>query len=68
MKDQVDNLEKAGIIDAVTINGLLDPIERANSFERVEDGRLIIVYLSRVITLKNNRTIDIRQEAVRFGY
>jgi len=26
MKDQVDNLEKAGITDAVTINGLLDPI------------------------------------------
>jgi ATP-dependent DNA helicase RecQ len=29
MKDQVDNLEKIGITDAVTINGLLDPIERA---------------------------------------
>jgi len=26
MKDQVDNLEKKGITDAVTINGLLDPI------------------------------------------
>ena len=38
MKDQVDNLEKAEITDAVTINGLLDPIERAKSFERVEDG------------------------------
>ncbi len=32
MKDQVDNLEKAGITDAVTINGLLDPIERAKSY------------------------------------
>jgi ATP-dependent DNA helicase RecQ len=31
MKDQVDNLEKIGITDAVTINGLLDPIERAKS-------------------------------------
>lgn len=38
MKDQVDNLEKAGITEAVTINGLLDPIERAKSFERVEEG------------------------------
>lgn len=28
MKDQVDNLEKKGITEAVTINGLLDPIER----------------------------------------
>jgi ATP-dependent DNA helicase RecQ len=32
MKDQVDNLEKVGITDAVTINGLLDPIERAIAF------------------------------------
>ena len=46
MKDQVDNLEKAGIIDAVTINGLLDPIERANSFERVEDGSASLLYIS----------------------
>ena len=28
MKDQVDNLEASNITDAVTINGLLDPIER----------------------------------------
>ncbi len=46
MKDQVDNLEKNGIIDAVTINGLLDPIERAKSFERVEEGSASILYLS----------------------
>ncbi|HUC82893.1 MAG TPA: RecQ family ATP-dependent DNA helicase [Flavisolibacter sp.] len=35
MKDQVDNLEKKGITEAVTINGLLDPIERQKVFERV---------------------------------
>ncbi|WP_366556977.1 RecQ family ATP-dependent DNA helicase [Desulfosporosinus sp. BICA1-9] len=46
MKDQVDNLEKLGITDAVTINGLLDPIERAKSFERVEDGSASILYIS----------------------
>lgn len=46
MKDQVDNLEKAGITKAVTINGLLDPIERAKSFERVEDGSASILYIS----------------------
>jgi ATP-dependent DNA helicase RecQ len=46
MKDQVDNLEKGGITDAVTINGLLDPIERAKSFERVEDGSASILYIS----------------------
>ncbi|WP_338841916.1 RecQ family ATP-dependent DNA helicase [Flavobacterium ginsenosidimutans] len=46
MKDQVDNLEKIGIIQAVTINGLLDPIERAKSFERIEDGSASILYIS----------------------
>ena len=46
MKDQVDNLEKAGITSAVTINGLLDPIERAKSFERVKDGSASILYIS----------------------
>ena len=46
MKDQVDTLERNGITEAVTINGLLDPIERANSFERVEDGSASILYIS----------------------
>ncbi|MDQ2087315.1 RecQ family ATP-dependent DNA helicase [Herbivorax sp. ANBcel31] len=46
MKDQVDNLEKVGITEAVTINGLLDPIERAKSFERVENGSASILYIS----------------------
>lgn len=46
MKDQVDNLERIGITGAVTINGLLDPIERAKSFERVENGSANLLYLS----------------------
>ncbi len=46
MKDQVDNLEKNQITQAVTINGLLDPIERAKSFDRVEDGSASILYIS----------------------
>lgn len=46
MKDQVDNLERIGITDAVTINGLLDPIERAKSIERIQDGRASILYIS----------------------
>jgi ATP-dependent DNA helicase RecQ len=46
MKDQVDNLEKMGITEAVTINGLLDPIERSQSFERVEDGSASLLYIS----------------------
>jgi ATP-dependent DNA helicase RecQ len=46
MKDQVDNLESKGVTEAVTINGLLDPIERAKSIERVRDGSASILYLS----------------------
>ena len=46
MKDQVDNLEKSGITDAVTINGLLDPIERAKSIERVENGSACVLYIA----------------------
>jgi len=46
MKDQVDNLEQIGITDAVTINGLLDPIERAKSFERVQSGKASLLYIS----------------------
>lgn len=46
MKDQVDNLEQKGISEAVTINGLLDPIERQKSVERVADGSASLLYLS----------------------
>ncbi|MCD1259238.1 RecQ family ATP-dependent DNA helicase [Paenibacillus athensensis] len=46
MKDQVDNLEKQGITEAVTVNGLLDPIERAKSLERVENGSASILYIA----------------------
>ena len=46
MKDQVDNLEKLNITDAVTINGLLDPIEKAKALERVENGSASILYIS----------------------
>lgn len=46
MKDQVDNLEKINITDAVTVNGLLDPIERAKALDRVENGSASILYIS----------------------
>jgi len=46
MKDQVDNLEKNGITQAVTINGMLDPIERSQSLARVADGSASILYIS----------------------
>lgn len=46
MKDQVDNLESRGIAEAVTINGLLSPIERQNAIERVESGSATLLYIS----------------------
>ncbi len=46
MKDQVDNLEQHGTTRAVTINGLLDPIERAKSIERVANGSAHLLYIS----------------------
>lgn len=46
MKDQVDNLEEKGITDAVTINGLLSPIERAEAIERVMSGKASLLYIS----------------------
>ncbi|MGN0689791.1 MAG: RecQ family ATP-dependent DNA helicase [Oscillospiraceae bacterium] len=46
MKDQVDNLEKKGIEGAVTINGLLSPVERAEAIERVASGMASILYIS----------------------
>ncbi len=46
MKDQVDNLNALGITSAVTVNGLLDPIERANAYERIANGSATILYIS----------------------
>lgn len=46
MKDQVDNLVERGILSAVTINGLLDPISRADAVNRVADGSATILYIS----------------------
>ncbi|MGB3468189.1 MAG: RecQ family ATP-dependent DNA helicase, partial [Cyclobacteriaceae bacterium] len=46
MKDQVDNLEKRGITEAATINGLLDPIARSKAFERIETGTASLLYIS----------------------
>ena len=46
MKDQVDNLSERGITDAVTINGLLDPISRSLCIQRVQDGDASLLYIS----------------------
>lgn len=46
MKDQVDSLAERGITDAVTINGMLDPITRALAIEKVQDGTAALLYIS----------------------
>ena len=46
MKDQVDNLIARGISEAVTINGLLDPIERAVAISQVAEGRANLLYIA----------------------
>ncbi|MGI6623239.1 MAG: RecQ family ATP-dependent DNA helicase [Acetivibrionales bacterium] len=46
MKDQVDNLSEKGIVDAVTINGLLSPIERSEAYERIASGTATLLYIS----------------------
>lgn len=67
MKDQVDNLEKIGITEAVTINGLLDPIERGKSFERVESGAASILYISpESLRSKSIERLLLGRKVVRF--
>ena len=46
MKDQVDNLAARGISEVVTINGLLDPIERSTAIQQVADGTANILYIA----------------------
>lgn len=67
MKDQVDNLADRGITDAVTINGLLDPITRALSIQRVQDGGASLLYLSpEMLRSKTIEKILIARHVVRF--
>lgn len=47
MKDQVDVLEnRHGITAAVTINGMLSPLERSEAIERVQLGGANLLYIS----------------------
>lgn len=46
MKDQVDNLESKDIHAAVTINGLINPLERKAAFQEIEDGHASLLYIS----------------------
>ena len=67
MKDQVDNLVARGITDAVTINGLLDPISRATSIQRVIDGDASLLYISpEMLRSKTIERILMVRHVVRF--
>lgn len=46
MKDQIDNLDNHGITEAVAINGLLSPIEKAEAIHRIESGIASVLYIS----------------------
>lgn len=46
MKDQVDNLLEKDITRAITLNGLLSPLERMEAVERIENGQAHILYLA----------------------
>ena len=67
MKDQVDNLEKRGITSAVTINGMLNPIERKDALARVRDGSAHLLYISpeQLRTRRTERLLAARN-VVRF--
>ena len=68
MKDQTDNLENQyNITDAVTINGSLDPIERAEAVERVENGSASILYISpESLRSRSIETLLLKRNVVRF--
>ena len=67
MKDQVDNLEDKGITDAVTINGLLDPITRALAIQRVQYGEASLLYIApEMLRSKTIERILMARHVVRF--
>lgn len=67
MKDQVDNLAERGITDAVTINGLLDPISRALAIERVLSGDASLLYIApEMLRSKTIERILLARHVVRF--
>lgn len=67
MKDQVDNLSERGITDAVTINGLLDPITRASAIQRVHDGEASLLYIApEMLRSKTIEKILLARNVVRF--
>ena len=67
MKDQVDNLTARGISEAVTINGLLDPIERAVAIKQVAEGMANLLYIApEMLRSKTIERLLLNRNIVRF--
>lgn len=67
MKDQVDNLADRGITDAVTINGLLDPLSRSEAIQRVMNGDASLLYIApEMLRSKTIERILLVRHVVRF--
>ena len=67
MKDQVDNQVDRGVNDAVTINGLLDPIERAAAIEQVSNGTANLLYIApEMLRSKTIERLLLNRNVVRF--
>ena len=67
MKDQVDNLAARGISEAVTINGLLDPIERSVAVNQIAEGTANLLYIApEMLRSKTIERLLIGRHIVRF--
>ena len=67
MKDQVDNLKDSGITGAVTVNGLLSPVERADAFRQVLEGSASLLYISpEMLRSKTIEKMLLSRNVVRF--
>ncbi len=67
MKDQIDGLESKSIANAVTINGLLGPVERKKAFEYLQDGTAHILYISpEMLRSRSIENVLINRNVVRF--
>lgn len=67
MKDQVDNLASRGISEAVTINGLLDPIERAVAINQVAEGKANLLYIApEMLRSKTIERLLLGRDVIRF--
>ncbi len=67
MKDQIDNLKAKNIDNAVSINSLLSPLQRAEAIRRVEEGEAALLYVSpEFLRSKTLERLLMRRQVVRF--